>query len=349
MHVCLSLLTLFPNRVGGSETNVRGLLGAFADGHGPEHVTVLGNRHMGERYAGWPVRRVRSYRPGHSAATRFAGMNAGRLFPRLDGSEFDVVHYPVTVPVPPIKDAPRVVTLLDVQHHELPHLFSRGERWFRSWAYDKAAQGAAAVITISEHARRGIVERLGVLPERVHAISLGVDHERFGVDGPRRDDLGDYVLYPANAWPHKNHDNLLRAWAGVRDLSLVLTGQPHGRTFDQERVVHLGHVPASDMPALYRGARAVVFPSLFEGFGLPVIEAMACGTPVAASRRGALAEVAGDAAVLFDPIDPKAIAAAVLRAAGDPSLRARGLHRAAGFTWERAARAHHDVYASIAV
>ena len=353
MHVGLSLLTLFPGRVGGSETNVRGLLETFAAGPAPEQLTILGNRHMGDEYAGWPVRQVRSYRPGNSRLTRFVAMNAGRIYPELDGREFDVVHYPVTVPVPSLDGAPRVVTLLDVQHHELPRMFSRAERWLRSWAYDGAARDADLVITISEHAKRGIVEHVGVPAERIEVIGLGVDHHRFNPDGPARDDLGDYVLYPANLWPHKNHDRLLEAWPHVdADLTLVLTGQLFGRAIDQERVRHLGHVPAEELPALYRGARAVVFPSLFEGFGVPVLEAMACGTPVAASDRGALAEVAGPAALVFDPEDPVAIAAAVMRVAGDDALRERlraaGFARAREFTWQRAARAHLDAYARAA-
>jgi glycosyltransferase involved in cell wall biosynthesis len=345
VHVCLSLLTLFPGRVGGSETNVRGLLGAFAAGRAPERLTILGNRYMGSEYAGWPVTPVPSYRPGDSNLTRFIAMNVGRIHPEVSGREYDLVHYPVTVPVPSIDGPPRVVTLLDVQHHELPHLFSRGERWLRSWAYDGSARGADRVITISEHAKRGIVEHVGVPAEQIDVIYLGVDHERFTPDGPAREDLGDYVLYPANLWPHKNHDRLLEAWRQIDDLTLVLTGQTFGRTIEQGRVLHLGHVPHDDLPALYRGARAMVFPSLFEGFGVPVLEAMACGTPVATSDRGALAEVAGDAARTFDPEDPAAIVAAVRAAAGDPSLRAAGIERAAGFSWQRSGDAHLAAYA----
>src|SRR5205823_6561493 len=129
------------------------------------------------------------------------------------------------------------------------------------------------------------------------------------------------------------------------------TGQTYGRgdlLAGVERVRHLGHVPTERMPALLRGARAMVFPSLFEGFGLPPLEAMACGTPVAASDRGALAEVCGDAALAFDPEDVDAIAEAIARVAGDEGLRAdlreRGLRAAAGFTWRACAEAHFEAY-----
>jgi glycosyltransferase involved in cell wall biosynthesis len=285
-------------------------------------------------------------------------MLAARAAPRLVGRDvpdgLDVVHYPVTVPVPRVPAARTVVTLLDVQHHELPGMFSRGERWLRSWAYDETARRADRVLTISEHARRGIVEHLGVAPERVEAIPLGVDHARFVPDGPAAGGLPErYVLYPANMWPHKNHERLLAAFARLQDhdVLLVLTGQTYGREAlltGHERVLHLGHVAHGEMPALYRGALAVVFPSLFEGFGLPPLEAMACGTPVAASDRGAVAEVCGDAALAFDPEDVDAITAAIERVTQDEPLRARlraaGVERAAGFTWEKTAAAHLRAY-----
>jgi glycosyltransferase involved in cell wall biosynthesis len=291
---------------------------------------------------------VPEYRPGDSNLTRFLAMSSGRFHPRIDGREFDVVHYPVTVPVPNIHGAPRVVTLLDVQHHELPQMFSLAERMFRRWAYDGSARHADQVITISEHARQGIVDRLHIPPERVHAIHLGVDHDRFKPDGPMREGLpARYVVYPANLWPHKNHEGLLAAWKQVRDpeLHLVLSGQTYGHDVPAgERVLHIGHIPLDEMPGLLRGAEALIFPSLFEGFGLPVLEAMACGTPVAASNRGAIAEVAGDAALLFDPEDPAAIAAAIEAVAGDASPRAAAIDHAASFTWEATAAAHMDVY-----
>jgi glycosyltransferase involved in cell wall biosynthesis len=343
-HVALSLLTLFPGRVGGSETYVRGLIGELGDAR----LTLLANRHVGAEYAGRPARRVPAYRPGDSDLTRFAAMSLGRVWPRIDGREFDVVHYPLTVPVPAVRGAPWVVSLLDVQHHELPHMFSWAERRFRSWAYDGSARRADQVITISEHARTGIVEKLGIPAERVHAIHLGVDHDLFKPDGPGPEGLpARYVVYPANLWPHKNHDGLLRAWERVSDpdLHLVLSGQTYGKPAPSgPRVTHVGHIPLEDMPALLRGAQAMVFPSLFEGFGLPVLEAMACGTPVAASDRGAIAEVAGTTALLFDPEDPEAIAAAIEAVTSGSDRRAASIEHAASFTWRATAAEHMRVY-----
>ena len=167
MHVGFALLTLFPGRVGGSESNVRGLLGEFAQGHGPERVTVLANRHVAGAYeASGPVglHLVRSYRPGEGTLTRALAMAAALAAPRVAARDvpagLDVVHYPVTVPIPRIQ-APTVVTLLDVQHHDLPGFFSRGEAAFRRRAYDRAARDADVVITISEFSKARIVEAAG--------------------------------------------------------------------------------------------------------------------------------------------------------------------------------------------
>ncbi|MEA2493354.1 MAG: hypothetical protein QOJ29_1265 [Thermoleophilaceae bacterium] len=361
MHLGFALLTMFPGRVGGSETYVHGLLSEFGKGNGPDQVTVLANRHVMEAYKDdGPVHlhHVRSYRPGDRNATRFAALQRARIAPRAVARDaprdFDLLHYPVTIPVPRLPDVPTIVSLLDVQHHELPHLFSPLERRLRAWAYDDAAREADLVVTISEHSRRTIAERLGIDLERIVAIPLGVDHTRFTPEGPSADGVPQrYVFYPANMWPHKNHERMLDAFARAEDddLWLVLTGQPYGneKLLDgRERVLHLGHVSAAEIVGLYRGALGLVFPSLFEGFGLPVLEAMACGCPVATSNRGSLAEVAHGAALEFDPEDVDAIAAAIDRLASDEALRAdlraKGMAHAARFTWGATAHRHVQVY-----
>ena len=167
------------------------------------------------------------------------------------------------------------------------------------------------MLTISEHARQGIVEHIGVPADRVWSIPLGVDHERFARTGRvRRDGLrlpARYVLYPANMWPHKNHARLLDAFGARRrpELWLVLTGQTYGARAparaDARGCATSGTCRATDLPALYRGATALVFPSLFEGFGLPPLEAMACGSRSRRPSAASLAEVCGDAALLVRP------------------------------------------------
>jgi glycosyltransferase involved in cell wall biosynthesis len=376
LRLGFSLLTLFPGRVGGSETNVRGLLRAYGAGHGPEEVVVLANRHVTGPYAsfaGGPVeiREVRSYRPGDSRATRFAAMAWAGVTPgratRDVPAGLDILHYPVTVPIPRF-EGPRVLTLFDVQHLEMPEFFSRAERAYRHFAYDRAAREATLVVTSSAHSRERAIELAGVDPERIEVVALGIDHTRFSLEPAEGDDgllapldLPErFVVYPANLWPHKNHERLLTALGRAEDrsLELILTGQPYGRLDAlmarardagvAGRVRHLGFVEAGVVPALYRRARALVFPSLYEGFGAPPLEAMACGCPVASSTRASLRELVDGAAETFEAEDPESIARALDRVASDEALRERlrtaGLSRAAGFTWEAAARRHTELY-----
>jgi len=203
------------------------------------------------------------------------------------------------------------------------------------------------VIAISEHARETLIERHGLAPERVRAIHLGLDHERFRPDGRPRE---PFLLYPANPWPHKNHERLIEAFALVRsqrpELRLVLTGSGHDPAPAPEGVETPGRVTDDELVDLYRSAACLVFPSLYEGFGLPPLEAMACSCPVAVARATSLPEVCGDAAEYFDPFSTEDMAAAILRALDGRRVEA-GLARAARFTWDACARAHDAVYCDL--
>ena len=380
MRIGLALLTLFPSRVGGSETYVRGLLDQYADGAGPDEVVVLANRHVLGRYRAFergPVRlqHVPSYRPGDGTLTRAIAMIGAAAWPsraaRDVPRDLDLLHYPVTVPIP-ATPVPRVVTLYDIQHHDLPQLFSPAERAFRRWAYDGSARKADLVVTTSNFSKARIVEQVGIAPERVEVVHLGVDRDGFAPKPGERDadvrrEFGlpaRFAFFPANLWPHKNHERLLEAMAllGDGELGLVLTGQGYGRLDSlldrarrlgiDDRVKHLGHVPSDVLPALYRSAELLVFPSLYEGFGAPPLEAMACGCPVVASDRGSIPEVCGDAALLVDAESPESIAAAVDLALGDKAmrerLRQRGFDRSAQFTWRVAAERHQAIYSRAA-
>jgi glycosyltransferase involved in cell wall biosynthesis len=336
---------------------------------------MLANRHVSAAYGGFargPVdlHEVRSYRAGNGAATRTLAMAGAGIAPWLAARDvprsLDVVHHPLTVPVPRPRGVPVVTTVHDLQHHELPQLFSRSERLWRRWAYDGAARRATVVVTPSVHARDRLVELLDLDPARVAVAPWGIDRDRFSPASTEADERivsrvpERYVLYPANLWPHKNHSRLVEALGRVRDreLALVLTGQDYGRSGEldeaarragiEERVHHLGHVAADELPALMRAAEALIFPSLYEGFGSPPLEAMACGCPVASSRRASLDEMVGEAALELEPESVESIAEAIDRIVADDELRAslrtRGLERAAGFTWESAARRHLEVY-----
>jgi glycosyltransferase involved in cell wall biosynthesis len=177
-------------------------------------------------------------------------------------------------------------------------------------------------------------------------IHHGIDHGLFYPGEAMRD---PFVLYPARMWPHKNHARLFAAWPIVQrerpDLELVLAGGGHRSTALPNGVRSVGNVSDIELAALYRRATAVVFPSLYEGFGWPVLEAMASGCPVAAAQGSAVEELAAGASSAFAPESVDDLARAVLAAAEDDGeLVARGLARAAAFTWTRSAHEHESVY-----
>jgi glycosyltransferase involved in cell wall biosynthesis len=259
---------------------------------------------------------------------------------------------------------PTVVTIADIQQEYYPEFFTRAELQERALMYGPSCQEATAVIAVSEFSKRCMIEKYSLLPEKVHCVyEAGVER----VDDPggsataeevrRKHHLPiSYAFYPANMWPHKNHAVLLLALYRLRQLygmtpSLVLTGDDMGqwdkfevlaRHFHlHEQVCYLGYVPADDLPGLYRGAAMLLCPSLFEGFGIPLVEAMALGCPIAAANTASIPEVVGDAALLFDPRQPDSIAAACSQLLADEALGqtliARGRERATRFSWERVA------------
>ena len=348
MRVGLSLLTLSPGESGGSETYARQLIRALGR-VGTNDYTVLVPARAKDAAGGLPTVEVKDPPVGRRGPMRIAAMAlAARRTKAVTShvAEFDVLHYPLTVPSPGTQ-APTVVTLHDTQHRDLPEFFGPARKSFRRIAYDRAARGAAAVVVTSEFVRERAVELLELEPSRVHVVPHAIDHSVFTTGDEEPEPI---ILYPARPWPHKNHTRLFEAFAILREtraqLRLVLTGGGLDRLEPlPEGVENLGSVPAEHLASLYRRAACLVYPSLYEGFGLPVLEAMACGCPVAASNVGAIPEIARDAAVLFDPTDVEAMVAAMLEAdSRREELRERGLARAAAYTWDESARRHEDVY-----
>jgi glycosyltransferase involved in cell wall biosynthesis len=291
-----------------------------------------------------PEYRARTTMPGRIAAMSLATAMPAPIRRRFDAARLNALHFPLSVMIPRVDRPPAVTTVHDLQHEVYPQFFSRGELAYRRAVYGWTVKRSRLLIAISEHARQTLLDRYGLAPERVRTIHLGIDHARFTPgDGERR----PLVLYPANRWPHKNHERLFAAFARVRrerpELRLALTGQGHERAQLPEGVESRGHVSADELVALYRTAGCLVFPSLYEGFGLPPLEAMACGCPVACSSATSLPEICGDAAEYFDPLSPDDMAAAILRAL-DARRVARGLAHASEFTWEACAEAHDAVY-----
>jgi len=229
-------------------------------------------------------------------------------------------------------------------------------------------QQTAAIIAVSESTRRDAIRRYGLSPELVHVVYHGIDHRyQQVVEAPavvrQKYGLEHYILNVAELQYRKNQVRLMQAFALLReryrvDCSLAIVGREGSgyesvyaewkRLSMEDAIRFLGYVPDNDLAALYSAADLVVYPSLYEGFGLPVLEAMACGAIVATSNTSALPEVGGDAAVYFDPYDVNQIAATMYQALTDAplrnKLRTKGLERARRFTWESAARETLHVY-----
>jgi glycosyltransferase involved in cell wall biosynthesis len=337
----ISLLTLVPGIVGGSETYARELCRALAHGGELDYRAYVPPIAL-DAADGLETRVVDAYRasrtmPGRIAAMAHAALSRG-IRRELELDRLDAIHFPLSVMLPTVRRPPAATTILDIQHEFLPEFFSRAELTYRRVVYRRTARASKHVITISEHARKTLVERMSLDPDRTHAIYFGVDHDRFS---PAPRERGDFLLYPANRWPHKNHERLFAATQKL-GLRLVLTGAAHEGKPAPANVEVRGFVSRGELVELFRTAAALVFPSLYEGFGQPPLEAMACACPVAVSDIPPLREVCGDAAAYFDPRDIDSIAAGIeeaLRRGGE-----EGPARAAQFTWGRCAREHDAVY-----
>lgn len=227
---------------------------------------------------------------------------------------------------------PVVVTVHDLVILRTPDVLPRWHRLYGKAGLRTVLRSADAIVAVSEFTRREVVTLAGVPEERIRVVPNGVDRV-FTTDGPAAD--GDFVLAVATLEPRKNLARVVEA-ARLAGVELRVVGAPG---WGGVRVTGwVGEVPDAELAALYRGARCVLYPSLYEGFGLPVLEAMACGTPVVTSRGTAMEELGGAAAVLVDPLDPAAIAAGVEEAERRrEELVPLGVARAREFTWERTA------------
>jgi glycosyltransferase involved in cell wall biosynthesis len=269
----------------------------------------------------------------------------------------DVLFVPAHV-LPLLHPVPSVVTVHDLGYHYFPEAHPARQRRYLAWSTRFAARGASHLLADSRATRDDLARLYGVPPGKVTVVYPGRD-EALGPADPApvraRYSLPEtYVLHVGTLQPRKNLLRLMDAAAALhaegQSLQLVLAGKPGwlaepilARARSLAGLVHLlDYVPDADLPGLYSGARAFAFPSLYEGFGFPVLEAIACGTPVVAANTSSLPELAGDAALLVDPTDVAALTSALRRLLLDASLRAdliaRGREQVKRFTWERAAQ-----------
>jgi glycosyltransferase involved in cell wall biosynthesis len=378
MKIALNTTALIPGKMGGIETYFRKLLEGLQQVDADNDYFLLADSHYADEF---PLSNPRfKWVPCNFTEPSFWWFVRGVLRntlkldilkPVLNRLPVDLIHHPFSKLNPPGLKIPSVLTIHDIQHEFFPEFFSEAELKARREISQRSAEEATRVITISEYSKASLVDKYRLSPAKIDVVYFGYGSEYRVLDEPgeleafrnRHGLERPFLYYPAATWPHKNHKRLLAALKILAerrgfDGDLVLTGvamQSHDAIRGEAerlglagRVKILGYLPYAELPRLYNLARLLVFPSLFEGFGLPLVEAMACGCPVACSNVTAIPEVVGDAALLFDPTSAEEMAEKVWAAWNDDGLRqrlvARGLERAALFTWEKTARETIEVY-----
>ena len=359
-------------RLGGNESYATNLIESLARIDSVNHYTLyVTTAEAIERYhQRWPNFFVRSTRP-HTPLIRIPLT----LSAELRKNPVDVLHVQFTAP--PFCPCPVVVSVHDLSFEHLPHTFHRRSRTQLRLTVRHSVRRAARVLTLSEHTRNDLIETYGIDRPLVEVIPIAAspklkpitdDKELRRVRHTYRID-SDYVLSVGSIQPRKNLVRLVRAYTLLRRRlgadklpKLVFVGK-RAWLYDEtlraledadlgDSVILTGYVPESDLPALYSGATCFVYPSIFEGFGLPPLEAMQCGAPVVIGNRTSLPEVVGDAALAVDPFDVEAIARAIEELLNKPTLRdelrVKGLARAKMFDWQETARRTLGVYEQVA-
>jgi glycosyltransferase involved in cell wall biosynthesis len=332
-----------------------------------QYTIFVTRREARDRFSNrWPNFQVRATLP-HTPFVRIPLT----LSAELRRNRVDVLHVQFTAP--PFSPCPVVVSIHDLSFEHLPQTFKRRSRMQLRMTVRRSARNAAQVIALSEHARTDLINTYNLRPEKVNVVPLAAptafapvrdDNElqrvrqTYGIDR-------DYILSVGSIQPRKNLRRLIEAYSILRHEQsegklpqLVLVGK-NAWLYDETlrslkdrdvgaSIILTGYVPESDLPALYSGALCFIYPSYFEGFGLPPLEAMKCGAPVIVGNETSLPEVVGDAALMIDPFDVSAIAAAIQKVITDSDfrleLRVKGLQRAKQFDWKETARQTLAVY-----
>jgi len=313
-----------------------------------------------------PIATSKAVRTLPISASPFSLSQQLRMPRRLRQLGADVYHSAYYM-MPYRPQVPTVLTIYDLIPILLPEHSSGRARLLFRWTTSLALRASAQIITISEATRRDLLDHFHLPAERVITIPLATDpafrpqppasiaalRTRYGLPA-------QFTLYLGSNKPHKNLVRLIESWKLVNS-KLVIAGAWDERYPEAQRragelglrdtILWLGPVPETDLPALYAAAALFVFPSLYEGFGLPVLEALACGTPVVCSNRSSLPEVTGDAALLVNPLDVNALAEAIEHVLADQTLRtemrAKGLAQALQFTWQKTAQQTLNLYRSL--
>jgi glycosyltransferase involved in cell wall biosynthesis len=367
MHIAIDAHSV-GTQLGGNETYAVNLIEALAEIDQTNRYTLYVTKKSAlDRFADrWPNFQVKQTLP-HTPLVRIP-LTLSR---ELRTNPVDVLHVQYTAP--PLAPCPVVVTIHDLSFEHLPETFKR-----RSWmqlrlTVRRTARHAAQIITDSEYSRQDISKTYGIAAERIVVTPAAASARFARVTSPTelkkvRDNYGikrDYILSLGSIQPRKNLVRLIEAYSLLRQSrpegklpQLVLAGKrgwldsetlkAAQRNTNDGDIVFTGYVAENDLPALYSSAECFVYPSYFEGFGLPILEAMQCGLPVIAGNRTSIPEIVADAGLLFDPFDTKALAETLLRLLDNEELRrvlsAKGLQRAAQFSWTKTAQQTLQIY-----
>lgn len=378
MNIGISLVDFTPGRMGGVETYVRNLVSWLAvNDHENCYTLICTDQNV--NYFDNIIDRVKTlvFENDKKSTSRLMRSLIRKVFRTdmiqvgIDRLGLDLLHNPFTYARESRSKTPLIITFHDLQHHYYPEFFKAKEIQSRNSNYRRAANDADKIIADSDYTKQTILDNYNVSGDRIDVVLLGVDSEYKKDDDQEflnreRELLGltrPFLYYPAATWLHKNHVNLLTAVDILKnsyhfDGDLVLTGVATSARDSllnkievlglQDTVHILGYLPYDKLPTIYNLARMMVFPSLFEGFGMPVLEAMACGCPVVCSNVTSIPEVGGTAVGYFDPTSPEQIADSIMKLWHDDDalhdMRVKGIERARLFSWERTSRETLEVY-----
>lgn len=359
-------------KLAGNETYAVNLIEALAEIDQVNKYTLYVTRREAiERFGGrWPNFAVVRTLP-HSPLVRIPVT----LSAELRRHPVDILHVQFTSP--PLVPCPVVVSIHDLSFEHLPETFKRRSRMQLRLTVRRSARKAAHILALSESVRQDIIDTYHISPERITTIPLAASAHFRPISNEKELErvrhtygiAGDYILAVGSIQPRKNLARLVRAYSCLRDQlpgvklpTLVLAGKKawlYGETLHAikqsgvgDQILLTDYVTETDLPALYSGALCFVYPSYFEGFGLPPLEAMKCGTAVIVGNRTSLPEVVGDAGLLVNPFDESEIAGALARLIDNPNLRrqlsVKGLERARKFSWQETARRTLEVYEQVA-
>lgn len=353
MKVGMILTSLYPGKIGGAEQYVRNII------HEMSHMEAL---------SVYVFTNSAAYRTFYDEGCieiieiRNCEDRDTQLLFWVDYKSIDIMFCPLFFIAPENCPIPAVASILDVQHEFFPQYFSRQVLAdIRKSTADTLSQ-ADGILTISEYSKRTIIEKYHVPADKIAVTYLNSDSVfDVSIAEEKKKELkkvidADYIFYPANTWPHKNHLNLLKAYSILKEkyqtrLKLVFTGDSKQRKNDideyivknklDDDIVYLGYLPQEDMPYIFANATVMAFPSVFEGFGIPLVEAMKAKVAIACSECGSIPEVAGDAALYFDAYNPEDIAGKLHQLEIDSKLRAELIQKgeivAKKYSWQKCA------------